>query len=341
MQIPNGIYSKVDDYGYGYNGMEKDDELKGSGKLYSTLFREGDTENGRWWKRDPLEMDLAGLSPYTMMGSNPIRFIDPHGLFQEDPNENLSPGEEVGETAEWEGEEVIWDGNSWDYSTGEVIVEAERENYDAFKNLGMEVLGLVNSVVSNAFWQPTNIISVDGMEDFFNVEFTEIQKQYFAEGETEGHLVTLAIVAAEAVAGTSLEVGGAAAAIPTGGSSLLATAAGVTISAHSAGALVVATAKLLEAEQKLDLMYSQGNKNLGENSNDIPEGFKPVKEFGRPHGQKVYKYKGKYYSKDVGSDGSGNMRGPHHGGRWKRFIKKNGKLKRDGTVDENLNKINK
>ncbi|MCB9222098.1 MAG: DUF2380 domain-containing protein [Ignavibacteria bacterium] len=76
MQIPNGIYSKVDDYGYGYNGMEKDDELKGSGKLYSTLFREGDTENGRWWSRDPKEMKLTSFSPYVMMGGNPIRFID-------------------------------------------------------------------------------------------------------------------------------------------------------------------------------------------------------------------------------------------------------------------------
>ncbi|MFA7327862.1 MAG: RHS repeat-associated core domain-containing protein, partial [Candidatus Kapaibacterium sp.] len=75
-----GAYSAIGNYTYGYNGMEKDDELKGSGKLYSTLFREGDTENGRWWSRDPKETNFVSDSPYIMVGSNPISYIDPDGL---------------------------------------------------------------------------------------------------------------------------------------------------------------------------------------------------------------------------------------------------------------------
>jgi RHS repeat-associated protein len=59
----------------------------------------------------------------------------------------------------------------------------------------------------------------------------------------------------------------------------------------------------------------------------IPKGFKHVKKFGYKHGQKVYSYKGKYYSKDVDS---------HNGGVWKVFEEVNGKLKRIGTADENL-----
>jgi hypothetical protein len=60
----------------------------------------------------------------------------------------------------------------------------------------------------------------------------------------------------------------------------------------------------------------------------LPKGFKETKEFGYQHGQKVYKYKGKYYSKDV--DG-------HNGGVWKVFEKEGTKLKRIGTADEKLN----
>mgnify|MGYP000852408752 CR=1 FL=1 len=59
----------------------------------------------------------------------------------------------------------------------------------------------------------------------------------------------------------------------------------------------------------------------------LPKGFKQVKKFGFPHGQKVYKFKGKYFSKDIDR---------HNGGVWKVFEEVNGKLKRIGTADENL-----
>jgi hypothetical protein len=60
----------------------------------------------------------------------------------------------------------------------------------------------------------------------------------------------------------------------------------------------------------------------------IPKGFKEVKDFGYQHGQKVYEYKGKYYSRDIDS---------HNGGAWKVFEDSGGRLKRIGTADENLN----
>ncbi len=59
----------------------------------------------------------------------------------------------------------------------------------------------------------------------------------------------------------------------------------------------------------------------------IPKGFKEVKKFGYQHGQKVYEYKGKYYSKDI--DG-------HNGGVWKVFEEVGGRLNRIGTADGNL-----
>ncbi|MFA7325897.1 MAG: hypothetical protein WC121_04475 [Candidatus Kapaibacterium sp.] len=81
MELPGGAYASIGNYTYGYNGMEKDDELKGSGKLYSTLFREGDTENGRWWSRDPKEMSMPYQSPYVLMDANPINMMDLKGDF--------------------------------------------------------------------------------------------------------------------------------------------------------------------------------------------------------------------------------------------------------------------
>ena len=39
MQMP-GRYSSSGDYRYGFNGYEKDDDIKGSGNSYTTLFRQ-------------------------------------------------------------------------------------------------------------------------------------------------------------------------------------------------------------------------------------------------------------------------------------------------------------
>lgn len=67
--------------------------------------------------------------------------------------------------------------------------------------------------------------------------------------------------------------------------------------------------------------------------NNLPKGFIETKQFGYQHGQKVYKYKGKYYSPDVGS---GNGLGSHNGGVWKVFEVSGNKLKRIGTANKDL-----
>lgn len=57
-----------------------------------------------------------------------------------------------------------------------------------------------------------------------------------------------------------------------------------------------------------------------------------MKKFGYSHHQKIYKLGNRYYSRDVDK---------HHGGVFKVFELRGGKLKRVGTVDENLNVIAK
>lgn len=70
------------------------------------------------------------------------------------------------------------------------------------------------------------------------------------------------------------------------------------------------------------------SQSKGDKSEELPDGLKETKEFGNPHGQKVYKKGNKYYSKDA--DG-------HNGGSWKVFEKQWTKLKRVGSADNNLN----
>jgi hypothetical protein len=73
----NAIYNAVDDYRYGFNGMEKAKEVDEN--TNSTHFRNLDLNDGRWWSRDPKEKKYPNLSPYVSMGNNPILMIDPKG----------------------------------------------------------------------------------------------------------------------------------------------------------------------------------------------------------------------------------------------------------------------
>lgn len=62
------------DYRYGYQGSEKDNELKGEANSYTTHYRMLDPRVGKWMSRDPKE--TAFESPYASMSNNPILFND-------------------------------------------------------------------------------------------------------------------------------------------------------------------------------------------------------------------------------------------------------------------------
>ena|GEM_PF-3015321 len=79
MMMP-GRNTNSADYRYGYNGMEKDPELKGEGNSYTTEFRQYDPRLGRWMSLDPLMMQFPDLSPYVAFDNNPVYYTDPYGL---------------------------------------------------------------------------------------------------------------------------------------------------------------------------------------------------------------------------------------------------------------------
>jgi RHS repeat-associated protein len=68
-----------DDYRYGFNGMERDDEVKGVGNSYTTLFRMYDPRLGRWFSVDPKADLMPWQSPYSGMDNSPITKTDPKG----------------------------------------------------------------------------------------------------------------------------------------------------------------------------------------------------------------------------------------------------------------------
>jgi len=81
------------DYRYGYNGMEKDAELKGDGNSYTTEFRQYDPRLGRWMSLDPLMASFPGQSPYCAFDNNPILYTDPYGLASEGGPDDPPVGE--------------------------------------------------------------------------------------------------------------------------------------------------------------------------------------------------------------------------------------------------------
>jgi RHS repeat-associated protein len=81
MLVPNR-HGSTYSYRYGFNGKEKDDEIKGEGNSLDFGARMLDPRVGRWWGKDP---DKRGwINPYSSFSNNPIRYIDPDGRWQTD-----------------------------------------------------------------------------------------------------------------------------------------------------------------------------------------------------------------------------------------------------------------
>jgi len=68
------------DYRFGFNGMEKDDEVKnGVGNHYDFGARCYDARLGRWLSIDSRYTVYPGLTPYHFAGNMPIKYIDKNG----------------------------------------------------------------------------------------------------------------------------------------------------------------------------------------------------------------------------------------------------------------------
>jgi RHS repeat-associated protein len=96
VESPGIVCSQYCDYRYGFNGMEKDDEVKhGKGNSYTTQFRQYDPRLGRWLTLDPLMAKFPHISGFAAFNNNPILYIDPKGLAPGGPGKELPDNAKV------------------------------------------------------------------------------------------------------------------------------------------------------------------------------------------------------------------------------------------------------
>src|SRR5690554_1563815 len=89
-----GRAGSANSYDYGFNGMLKDDEVKGEGNSYDFGARMYDPRVMRWLSRDPAARVYSNLSPYSFVANNPMIFVDPSGNIIE-PAPGLSENEKT------------------------------------------------------------------------------------------------------------------------------------------------------------------------------------------------------------------------------------------------------
>jgi len=78
MVMPDRSFSH-ENYGFGFNGKLRDDEVKGTGNSYDFGARIYDSRVGRWHSIDPLQAKYVPLTPYNFSANNPILFKDIDG----------------------------------------------------------------------------------------------------------------------------------------------------------------------------------------------------------------------------------------------------------------------
>lgn len=77
---PTTAMSGAFKYRFGFNGQEKDNEIKGTGNSLNYKARIQDTRLGRFLSVDPLTKSYPWYSPYQFAGNTPIVAIDMDGL---------------------------------------------------------------------------------------------------------------------------------------------------------------------------------------------------------------------------------------------------------------------
>jgi RHS repeat-associated protein len=78
--VPGRVSTGADNYRYGFNGKEKDDEVVGaSGTSYDFGARIYNPRIGRWLSRDALADKYTAVSPFAFALNTPIMAKDPDG----------------------------------------------------------------------------------------------------------------------------------------------------------------------------------------------------------------------------------------------------------------------
>jgi RHS repeat-associated protein len=142
MLVPNR-HGSSESYRYGFNGQEKDDELKGDGNFIAYADRGYDPRIGRFISVDAFANAMPSQSPYSYALNNPIYFVDDNGNWPK-PSELLpkdtSPLIKGMVDGVWEGLTGSV-GFAYDYATDSKFRETINQSFTALISDPMGTLG--------------------------------------------------------------------------------------------------------------------------------------------------------------------------------------------------------
>ena len=143
MQMPNRNGSdNADSYRYGFQGQEKDDEVKGEGNSVNYKYRMHDPRIGRFFAVDPLAPKYPHYSPYSFSGNKVIHAIELEGLEEKIVilSKTYEGGKRVIELSNSESiSDFIAERNSWSNAFID-FNEAwnKNSNHNAFKRIKLD-----------------------------------------------------------------------------------------------------------------------------------------------------------------------------------------------------------
>jgi len=128
----DGRTQSSNSYRYGYQGSEKDDEVKGEGNSYTTQFRQLDPRVGRWLSIDPMSRKYPNQSPYISMDDNPILKNDVLGLYGSERRAERKKAK--AEKKGWSTSEITstGEGKNKDYQFQAYIIDGKNERDVSF-----------------------------------------------------------------------------------------------------------------------------------------------------------------------------------------------------------------
>jgi RHS repeat-associated protein len=115
MLVPNR-HGSSDSYRYGFQGQEKDDELKGEGNSLNYTFRMHDPRIGRFFSTDPLEKKYPHNSPFAFSENRVMDALELEGL----------------EAYMFHGTGTDWDANTY---FGPKLSNSLKNDFGGFKSL--------------------------------------------------------------------------------------------------------------------------------------------------------------------------------------------------------------
>lgn len=218
MLLPNR-HGATDDYRYGFQGQEKDNEVKGEGNSYSAEYWQYDPRLGRRWNPDIIVKNHE--SPYAAFANNPIWFSDRNGADTSKVSDILTTIKALNHLTE-ELERV--GGTLKRYE--EFFEEAEKL---LDSHTGYSVLFALRNPIAGAAMQVDYYFSdVDAIMEQHQLDFQDLQNEfgriYSGYELIKSHLVHT-LESTEAIE------------FPNGGSPMLNSVSGVITTAIVAGAI--------------------------------------------------------------------------------------------------------